>query len=67
MAAEKICGTEGKMNRMNFIKGMGAGLMVGAAMGMLLVPDKKTGRRRLSKMFRAASDVIEDLSGAIGL
>ena len=55
------------MNNMNFLKGMGAGLMVGAAVGMLLSPDKKTNRRRLGKMFRAAGDVIEDLSGAIGL
>ena len=45
---------------------MGAGLMVGAAVGMLLTPKCK-GRRKLSKMFRAAGDVIEDLSGAIGL
>ena len=54
------------MNNMNFVKGMGAGLMIGAAMGLLLSPDKK-GKRRLSRMFRAAGDVIEDLSGAIGL
>ena len=35
--------------------------------GMVIAPDKRTGRKRLSKMFRAAGDVIEDLSGAIGL
>lgn len=55
------------MSNMNFLKGMGAGLMVGAALGMMLSPDKKSSRRKLGKMFRAAGDVIEDLSGAIGL
>jgi len=55
------------MKNMNFIKGMGAGMMVGAALGMMLSPDMKSSRRKLSRMFRAAGDVIEDLSGAIGL
>ena len=53
------------MSNMNFVKGMGAGLMIGAAMGLLLSPDKKG--RRLGKMFRAAGDVIEDLGSAIGM
>ena len=52
---------------MKFLKGMGAGMMLGAALGMMLSSDKKSSRRRLGKMFRAAGDVIEDLSGAIGL
>ena len=55
------------MKTMDFLKGMGAGMMVGAALGMALAPDKRGGRKRLSKMIRAAGDVIEDLSGAIGL
>ena len=55
------------MKTMDFLKGMGAGLMVGAALGMVLSPDKRSGKKRLSRMFRAAGDVIEDLSGAIGL
>ena len=55
------------MKMMDFLKGMGAGMMVGAALGMIIVPDKRCGKKRLSKMIRAAGDVIEDLSGAIGL
>jgi len=55
------------MNGMNFLKGMGAGLMVGAALGMMLSPDKKSSRRCLSKMFRTAGDVIEDFGSALGL
>ena len=55
------------MKNMNFVKGMGAGIVVGAALGMMLSPDMKSSRRKLTKMFRAAGNVIEDLSGAIGL
>ena len=55
------------MKTMDFLKGMGAGLVVGAALGMIVAPDKRGGKKRLSKMIRAAGDVIEDLSGTIGL
>ena len=55
------------MKAMDFLKGMGAGMMVGAALGMLISPEKRGGKKRLSRLFRAAGDVIEDLSGAIGL
>jgi len=53
--------------KMNFLRGMGAGMMVGAALGMMLMPDKRAARRSLSRMFKAAGNVIEDLSGSIGL
>ena len=55
------------MKTLDFLKGMGAGMVVGAALGMVMTPDKRSGKKRLSKMIRAAGDVIEDLSGAIGL
>lgn len=54
------------MKNMNFLKGMGTGVMVGAALGVVLSTDKKTGRKRLSKLLRAAGDVIEDLGGTLG-
>ena len=55
------------MKTMDFLKGMGAGMMVGAALSMVIAPDKRSGKKRLGKMIRAAGEVIEDLSGAIGL
>ena len=55
------------MKAMDFLKGMGAGMMVGAALGMIIAPDKRGGRKRLGRMIRAAGDVIEDLCGAVGL
>ena len=54
------------MKTMDFLKGMGAGLMVGAALSMVIAPDKRSGKKRMSRIIRAAGDVIEDLSGAIG-
>ncbi len=54
------------MKMMDFLKGMGAGMMVGAALGMVITPDKRSGKKRLSKMIRTAGSVIEDLSDAIG-
>ncbi len=55
------------MKTMSFFKGMGAGMVVGAALGMIIAPDKRSGKKRLSRMIRAAGDVIEELSGAVGL
>ena len=55
------------MKAMDFLKGMGAGMMVGAALGMIIAPDKRGGKKRLGKMIRAAGEVIENFSGAIGL
>lgn len=55
------------MKTMDFLKGMGAGMVVGAALGMVVAPEKRGGKKRLKSMFRAAGDVIEDISGAIGL
>ena len=54
------------MSNMNFLKGMGAGLVLGACVGMAVAPDKKTGKRRFGKMVKTIGQVIEDISCAIG-
>ena len=51
---------------MNFFKGMGAGLLVGACVGMVVAPDKKAGKRRFGKAVKALGQMIEDVSCAIG-
>ena len=33
------------MKAMDFLKGMGAGMMVGAALGMIIAPDKRSGKK----------------------
>lgn len=55
------------MGNMSFIKGMGAGLIVGACVGMAVMPDKKKGKRTLCKAVKAVETIINDVSDVIGL
>ena len=55
------------MGDMRFLKGMGAGLIVGACMGMAVMPEKKTGKKMMSKAVRAAENIVTDLSDIMGL
>lgn len=55
------------MNKqMNLVKGLGLGLMVGAGVGMMLAPQKKPGKRTVSKALQAVGDVLEDIEAALG-
>ncbi len=55
------------MNNMSFVKGMGAGLILGACIGMSMMPNKKNGKKMLSKAVKTMSTVAEDLSDILGL
>ena len=61
-----ISGRQTEVNNMNFLKGMGAGLLLGACVGMVVAPDKKSGKRRIGKAVKALGQMIEDVSCAIG-
>lgn len=61
-----ILGRSIAVSNMNFLKGMGAGLILGACVGMAVAPDKKTGKRRFGKAVKALGQMIEDVSCAIG-
>ena len=52
---------------MNFIKGMGTGLLVGACIGMAVMPDKKRGKKALSKAVKAVETIVGDVSDIIGM
>jgi len=54
------------MNKMNFVKGISLGLMVGAGVGMMIVPQKKGGKSTISKALRAMGDLLEDVETALG-
>ena len=54
------------MHGMKFLKGMGAGLVVGACIGMTVAADKKSCRRFVTKAVKAVSGVIDDVSDAMG-
>ncbi len=55
------------MGNMNFIKGMGAGIVVGACIGMAVAPDKKSSKKALSKAAKAIENLAGDVADMIGL
>lgn len=57
------------MNNMDFIKGMGIGVIAGATIGMAVVPKKKgtNAKSFAGKALRAAGDIVENISDAMGM
>ena len=54
------------MNNVRFWKGMGAGLLVGACVGMAAAP-KKNRRRSMGRAVKAMGQLIEEVSAAVKL
>lgn len=54
---------------MDFLKGMGAGLLLGACFGMAVLPGKKLRprKRRLCRAVRAMGRMVDELGGALGM
>ncbi|MCD8374183.1 MAG: hypothetical protein LUC20_03670 [Oscillospiraceae bacterium] len=55
------------MSCMNFLKGIGAGLMVGACIGMVFKPNKKHSKKMMSRAVRAVGDVIDEFAEMMGM
>ena len=55
------------MNSMDFIKGMGIGLVAGAVVGMAVTPKKKNMKSVTGKALKTAGEIVENISDAIGL
>ena len=53
------------MNKMSFIKGMGIGVVVGAAAGMIVLPKKQ--KMTIGKALRSVGDMVDSVVGAIGM
>jgi gas vesicle protein len=53
------------MKAMDFFKGMGVGLMVGSALGVAMMPTKKT-KSVVAKCMRSMGNIIDDVSQAMG-
>ena len=51
---------------MNMIKSIGVGMAIGAAAGMLLKPQKKTGKRVVSDAMKSIGDIAESISDFMG-
>mgnify|MGYP007070208690 CR=1 FL=1 len=53
------------MNKMSFVKGMGIGAAVGAAVGMMAAP-KKGKSPMISKALKSMGDVVDSVAGTLG-
>ncbi|MBP5165898.1 MAG: hypothetical protein ILP09_01395 [Oscillospiraceae bacterium] len=54
------------MNSASFLKGMGAGLIVGMAAGMVAAPKKKKSRAA-GRMLKSLGNIVDGVGGALGL
>ena len=54
------------MNNMNFVKGMGLGIIVGSAIGMAMAP-KRHSKNRVGCMLRSVGEVIENFGEGLGM
>lgn len=55
------------MRNYDFAKGLGIGVIAGATIGMAIVPKRKCGKSVAGRALRAAGDIVENISDAIGL
>lgn len=57
------------MNNTNFLRGVGIGVAVGAAVGIAMTPKRQNLLKKSAagKAIRAAADVMEQISDAMGL
>ncbi len=53
------------MNNMSFLKGVGVGAAMGAAIGMLAAPHKK--KFGIGKALRSMGDIADSVVGTLGL
>jgi len=55
------------MRSISFIKGACTGIVFGAFIGASLAPEKKHSKKMLGKAVRAAREVLEDITEAVGM
>jgi len=55
------------MTKMNFARGIGVGILVGFAVGMVIPRRRMTRKKAIGKALRTVGSVIENVSEAVGL
>ncbi len=50
-----------------FIKGMGAGMVLGVCAGMALSGDKRRNKKMIHRAVRSMEDMVERMSDAVGM
>lgn len=51
----------------SFLKGMGAGLMVGVCVGVTMTADKRRSKKMINRAVRNMGDMMDRLSDALGM
>jgi len=54
------------MNAGSFFKGVGAGMAMGAAAAIVIMPKKKAAKSAVGKALKSAGEVIDGISEALG-
>ena len=54
------------MGRMDFLKAMGAGMAVGAALGLCFMPRRSKASRRISRLLKLAGNALDGLGSTLG-
>ena len=50
-----------------FFKGIGAGMLMGAAVGMAIMPSRRFRKRKIGKAVKSLGQVVEDVMDAVKL
>ena len=54
------------MGRLNFLKGMGAGMAMGAALSLCFMPRRSKVSRRVSRLLKVAGSALDGLGATLG-
>ena len=52
---------------MKFVKGMAAGMVVGAGLMLAFGPDRRTSRRQFNRAMRSMRGAMEEIGSALGI
>ncbi len=52
---------------MNFLKGMGMGLVAGSVIGMVVAPKKSGNKRTIGRYLRGVGEIIDNVTDAMGI
>jgi len=55
------------MDNSNFLKGIGVGMVVGSAVGMMMHSGKQENKNAWAKAIKSMGEVVENVSGVLGL
>ena len=55
------------MDNSNFLKGLGVGMVVGSAISMAMQSGKKEDKNAWGKAIKSMGEVVENVSGVLGL